>query len=63
LDFRFAASVAGFAMLLKESDYLGDFGWEECLSLARQARGNDEEGYRAEFARLVEMAQLLKEQG
>ena len=63
VDFRFAASVAGFAMLLKESDYLGEFGWEECLSLARQARGSDEQGYRAEFARLVEMAQLLKEQG
>ncbi len=63
VDFRFAASVAGFAMLLKESDYLGEFGWEECLSLARQARGPDEQGYRAEFTRLVEMAQLLKEQG
>ena len=62
-DFRFAASVAGFALLLKESDYLGDFGWEECLILARQARGSDEQGYRAEFARLVEMAQLLKQQG
>jgi Ca-activated chloride channel family protein len=63
VDFRFAASVAGFAMLLKDSAHLGDFGWQDCLSLARQARGADEQGYRAEFARLVEMAQLLKEQG
>jgi Ca-activated chloride channel family protein len=63
VDFRFAASVAGFAMLLKDSAYLGDFGWQDCLTLARQARGADEQGYRAEFARLVEMAQLLKEQG
>lgn len=63
VDFRFAASVAGFAMLLRESDHLGSFGWDECVALARQARGEDQQGYRAEFARLVEMAQLLKEQG
>ena len=63
VDFRFAASVAGFSMLLKDSEYLGSFGWEQCLALAKQARGADEEGYRAEFARLVEMAQLLKKQG
>ena len=61
-DFRFAASVAGFAMLLRESDYLGTFGWNDCLALAKQARGEDEQGYRAEFTRLVEMAQLLREQ-
>jgi Ca-activated chloride channel family protein len=61
-DFRFAASVAGFAMLLRESDYLGAFGWNDCLALAKQARGEDEQGYRAEFTRLVEMAQLLREQ-
>jgi Ca-activated chloride channel family protein len=63
VDFRFAASVAGFAMLLRESDHLGSFDWDECVALARQARGEDQQGYRAEFARLVEMAQLLKEQG
>ena len=61
-DFRFAASVAGFAMLLRESDHLGSFGWDDCLALAKEARGKDEQGYRAEFTRLVEMAQLLREQ-
>ena len=29
------------------------------MSLARKAKGNDEEGYRSEFIRLVESAQLL----
>lgn len=62
VDFRFAASVAGFAMLLKESDHLGTFSWDDCLSMARQSRGADDHGYRAEFTRLVEMAQLLQEQ-
>jgi Ca-activated chloride channel family protein len=59
-DFRFAAAVAGFAMLLKESEHLGNFSWDGCLDLARGARGADEQGYRAEFIRLVEMGQLLK---
>jgi Ca-activated chloride channel family protein len=62
VDFRFAASVAGFAMLLKNSDQLGSFNWDLCLAMARQARGEDADGYRAEFTRLVEMAQLLSQQ-
>jgi hypothetical protein len=28
--------------------------------LAKEAKGKDDEGYRAEFIRLVEMAELLK---
>lgn len=59
-DFRFAAAVAGFAMLLTDSEHLGDFTWERCLQLARAGRGADPEGYRAEFYRLVEAAQLIK---
>jgi len=62
-DFRFAATVAGFAMLLKDSDHLGSFDWNQCLVLAKQARGEDQEGYRAEFIRLVEMAELIHNQG
>lgn len=63
LDFRFAASVAGFAMLLRDSEHLGQFDWNDCLNLAIQSKGVDDQGYRAEFARLVEMAQLLRQQG
>jgi Ca-activated chloride channel family protein len=62
-DFRFAASVAGFAMLLRQSEHLGSFDWNRCIELAKQARGEDSEGYRAEFIRLAEMAQLLRNQG
>ncbi len=58
-DFRFAAAVAGYAMLLKKSKHLGSFTWEHCLSLAKNAKGTDIEGYRAEFYRMVEMSQLL----
>ena len=62
-DFRFAAAVAGYGMLLTHSEHLGTFSWGQCLAMARSGRGYDAEGYRAEFARLVEMSQLLAQQG
>ena len=62
-DFRFAAAVAGYGMLLTHSEHLGTFSWGQCLAMARSGRGSDAEGYRAEFARLVEMSQLLAQQG
>lgn len=62
-DFRFAAAVAGYGMLLKKSDHLGKFTWESCLALIKNAKGNDPEGYRAEFLRIVEMSMLLDKKG
>ncbi len=61
-DFRFAAAVAGYGMLLTQSEHLGTFTWEQCLELARSGRGADTEGYRAELYRLVETSQLLAQQ-
>jgi Ca-activated chloride channel family protein len=61
-DFRFAAAVAGYGMLLTHSEHLGTFTWEQCLEMARSGRGRDVEGYRAEFSRLVEMGQMLAQQ-
>ena len=61
-DFRFAAAVAGYGMLLTRSGHLGGFTWEQCLDMARSGRGFDAEGYRAEFYRLVEASQLLARQ-
>ncbi len=58
-DFRFAAAVAGFGMLLQDSDLRGDLDYDRVLTLAKNAKGVDDEGYRAEFIRLVEMSQLL----
>jgi len=57
---RFSAAVAEFGMLLRNSEYKGSSDFKSVLSLARSAKGKDEEGYRAEFIRLVEMAELLK---
>ena len=52
-DLRFAASVAAFGMLLRESEYCRDYSLREVLELARTSVGDDEEGYRREFVKLV----------
>lgn len=58
-NFRFAASVAQFGMLLRNSEFKSTASFDNVLGLARKAKGSDEEGYRSEFVRLVESAQML----
>jgi Ca-activated chloride channel family protein len=58
-DFRMATAVAAFGLLLRNSDHKGDATYEQVLSLARDARGTDQEGYRAEFIQMVKKASLL----
>ncbi len=58
-DFRFASSVAGFGMLLKESSYIEELNFADLIQLAKGSKGRDDDGYRAEFIRLLEMAELL----
>jgi Ca-activated chloride channel homolog len=58
-NFRFAVSVAEFGMLLRNSEFKSSSSFDNVLSLARKAKGSDEEGYRSEFVRLVESAQML----
>ncbi len=60
-DVRFAAAVVGFGMLLKKSPYAGKFDWKAVIAAAKGAKGVDDEGYRAEFLRLAEKAELLSE--
>jgi len=55
----FAASVAQFGLLLRNSEFRGEATWDKTLSLAREHRGNDPDGYRAEFARLIDLASAL----
>jgi Ca-activated chloride channel family protein len=52
-NFRFAAAVAGFGLLLRNSKYKGDVECEMLLELAENAQGKDEFGYREEFIQLV----------
>lgn len=59
-NLRFASAVAEFGMLLRDSKFKGNADFKSVLALAKASKGKDEEGYRAEFIRLVEMAELLK---
>lgn len=58
-NFRFSASVAGFAQLLRGDERLQDFDFDDVRELATTARGLDPYGYRAEFLRLVNLADSL----
>lgn len=59
-NFRFAAAVTGFSMLLQNSPHKGNLSWEKVRGMAQRAKGSDNFGYRAEFIRMVETAELLK---
>ncbi|MBN1993225.1 MAG: VWA domain-containing protein [Anaerolineae bacterium] len=59
-NFKFAAAVAEFGLLLRDSQFKGDATYAQVLALAKAAKGQDETGYRAEFIRLVETAELLQ---
>ncbi|MCE2515872.1 MAG: von Willebrand factor type A domain-containing protein [Acidobacteria bacterium] len=56
LDVRFAAAVAGFGQLLRESAYTEKFDYDEVIELAQGARGEDRFGYRSQFLQLVRLA-------
>jgi Ca-activated chloride channel family protein len=52
-NLRFAAAVAEFGMILRESEFKGSSTLESAAKLAGSARGNDEDGYRSEMIRLI----------
>ncbi|MEO1435426.1 MAG: von Willebrand factor type A domain-containing protein, partial [Bacteroidota bacterium] len=52
-DFRFSASVVMFGMLLRDSKFKGTTNKSAILKMAKTAIGDDPDGYRAEFLRLV----------
>lgn len=58
-NFKFASSVAEFGMLLRDSEFKADATFEKVVERAKNAKGKDEDGYRADFIKLVEIASLL----
>jgi len=58
-DFRFAAAVASFGMLLRNSQYKGDSNLGIVHQMADAARGQDRHGYRVEFMEMVKRAASL----
>ena len=58
-DFGFATAVAEFGMLLRNSEFKGTSSGSSVLEMARAHRGEDRDGYRAEFIQLVRAWQTL----
>ncbi len=58
-DFRMATAAAAFGQLLRNSAFKGDITYKDVLQLASSAKGEDKEGYRAEFIQLVKKARLV----
>jgi Ca-activated chloride channel family protein len=59
IDFRFASAVAELGLLLGDSQFKQNAGYDSLISRAKAAKGKDEEGYRAEFISLAQNAKLL----
>ena len=57
--YKFSAAVAQFGMLLRDSEYKGTATFESVKALASKGLGEDKNGYRHEFLRLVDAAQTL----
>lgn len=55
-DLRFAAAVAEFGMLLRNSAHKGSASYDQVVQMAQQSLGEDRFGYRAEFIELVKRA-------
>lgn len=60
-NFTFAASVASFGMLLRQSKFAGTTSIEAVLEMAKQGQGKDPEGYRKDFIELVTKAKAIKQ--
>jgi Ca-activated chloride channel family protein len=59
-DFQFAAAVAGFGMLLRNSEHKGNLTCAATLELAQGGIGDDKDGYRAEFVDMIRRAKSLR---
>ena len=59
-DYRFAAAVAEWGMLLRNSKYKAQSSYNQVLELAKNALGEDKEGYHKEFIDLVELSEKIK---
>ena len=59
-DFRFAAAVTAFGMLLRESPHKGSAGFDMVQNLAETSIGADKFGYRKNFIQMVRAAKAIQ---
>ena len=60
VDLKFAAAVAEFGMILRDSEHKGNGTLNAVVEWAREGKGGDSNGYRAGFIEMVRKAQTLK---
>ncbi|HAX5098738.1 TPA: VWA domain-containing protein [Escherichia coli] len=58
-DMRFRAAVAAYGQKLRGSEYLNNTSWQQIKQWAQKAKGEDPQGYRAEFIHLIGLAKDL----
>ena len=58
-NFRFAAAVAEFGMLLRNSEFKGESNFKQAIALAKGAKGKDTHGYRKELIDMMEVMQSI----
>ncbi|MDR1783558.1 MAG: von Willebrand factor type A domain-containing protein [Dysgonamonadaceae bacterium] len=59
-DFNFAAAVAMFGQLLRDSDFKGEATYDKVIEYARKGLDEDPNGYRREFIRLAEAVKQME---
>ncbi|PYG29482.1 vWA domain-containing protein [Pelagimonas varians] len=60
-DADFALAIAGFGQILRGSDLIGDWSFDDAITLAQGAKGADPYGYRQEAVTLMRLAQSLSQ--
>ncbi len=58
-NLQFSTAVAGFGMLLRDSEYKGTLTFQDVVTMAKKSKGEDEHGYRAELIKLIEQAEII----
>ncbi|OFX16859.1 MAG: hypothetical protein A2033_12550 [Bacteroidetes bacterium GWA2_31_9] len=58
-NIHFASSVAEFGMLLRDSEHKANASYNHVLTLAKNSKGTDTDGYRNDFIKMVEIAEML----
>lgn len=58
-NFRLASAVAGYGMLLRNSEYKGNISYRKVLDMLSGVMNSDKEGYRREFLTIVEKTARL----
>ncbi len=60
-DFYFAQSVAGFGMLLRGSEYAKSLSYAQLIESAKDSKGRDRDGNRAELIKMIDKAEILRQ--